>query len=793
MKKKKTILSGKSYTYGLKAAVICLQAVCVLAITVCVLTLGYWTDGTFRLSELGRPFEETTVFLNDVEEVVRRKISCARDEAFFETDGEENLDKGIDIRQYVSGVTDSANQNENTTYLLRDLINFYPRTGQLQAAVDRTQTSDNPSDASYDNLVTLASGLETILPASGNSLADTARLSGSPYTKLAEYYSALCTCSDDIYKRYQSYVKEHENPSGESHQEAPGNIRYFAENTTAKTWYTNLQARNCTQARSIVEKTDGLIFLFEGSRTMNIMVADTDRCLNSEAVSKFIDTVFLGPNERVLIAFEDSYPVGDSIHEDYISYQSREPIAIGSLVIGILAALMLAILVVIGLRMAGRSDRRTLMEENSFDRIPAEIAIGITLIVILAWYYLIKSARGYLPFFRPGYEKVYWSALVVGEYLLLYAALLSIARRHKHGDLASNTVFYTLLRVSRQVITARVTSRKLIVVWLLFIVANFFLLRFFGAAGIVIVLVMDLALLLYLLRDQIGKLSVRQGLREISKGKLDYKIDEHGLTGDSLEMARAVNEMGDGLQEAVASMVKNERLKAELITNVSHDLKTPLTSVVNYVDLLKRLNLKDERAREYIEVLDHKSQRLKSLITDLIDASKISTGNVELEMAPLDFRSMLLMAEGEFEERFEDCGLRVKMNLPRKAVMVVADGSQLYRVLDNLFSNLAKYAKPGTDALICMQEKDGLVEAEFTNTSKDYLDKSGDELLERFVRGDKSRSTSEGSGLGLSIAKNLTELMGGSFHVKAGGYQYSACVAFPAAGYGRAEEAKDRQ
>lgn len=302
MKKKKTILSGKSYTYGLKAAVICLQAVCVLAITVCVLTLGYWTDGTFRLSELGRPFEETTVFLNDVEEVVRRKISCARDEAFFETDGEENLDKGIDIRQYVSGVTDSANQNENTTYLLRDLINFYPRTGQLQAAVDRTQTSDNPSDASYDNLVTLASGLETILPASGNSLADTARLSGSPYTKLAEYYSALCTCSDDIYKRYQSYVKEHENPSGESHQEAPGNIRYFAENTTAKTWYTNLQARNCTQARSIVEKTDGLIFLFEGSRTMNIMVADTDRCLNSEAVSKFIDTVFLGPNERVLIA-----------------------------------------------------------------------------------------------------------------------------------------------------------------------------------------------------------------------------------------------------------------------------------------------------------------------------------------------------------------------------------------------------------------------------------------------------------------------------------------------------------
>lgn len=769
---------------GLKAVMVCLQALCVVIIVVCVTTLGYWTDGTYQLSELGKSFEETSVFLDDVERTVRSKINCRRNEALFEKDGVEDLDKKIDIRQYVSGITDSANQNENTTYLLRDLINFYPKTGQLQAVVDQLDSSDDPGDASFENLVSRTQGLETILPVSGSSLADTARVSGSPYTKLSEYYSSLCQTSSDLYARYQSYRAEAENLHGEAHQEAPGNIWYFVENTTAKTSYSNLNAKNCSEARSIIEKDEEKQFLFEGSRTMNIMVADTERCMNTAAISKFIDTVFLGANERVLIAVTSGYPVGDSVHEDYVAYQTREPITIGSMVLGTFAVLLLIVLFVLSLLVTGRPDREFLLDENWFDRIPLEIAAGIALVAAIVFYYLLNGLNRRSTLFPAGHDRRYLAALCVGEYLIFLSLFSSIARRRKHRTLAVNTVLYTLVRVSRQVITAKVTSRRLFVVYTLFILANFLFLRFFGAAGIVIVIVMDLALLLYLMRDQIGKLSVRQGLREISKGRLDYKIDEHGLTGDSLEMAKAVNEMGDGLQKAVDSMVKNERLKAELITNVSHDLKTPLTSVINYVDLLKRLDLQDIHAKEYIEVLDHKSQRLKSLINDLIDASKISSGNVKLDMAEIDLRSMLLMAEGEFEERFEDAGLTVKLDLVKAPARIMADGSQLYRVLDNLFSNIAKYAKKGTEVKISMAVSDGFVNASFANVSGQYLEKSGDELLERFVRGDKARGSSEGSGLGLSIAKNLTELMGGKFEVKAEGYEYTAWVTFPAAGAG---------
>ena len=150
--------NSRQYSMGLKTGIACLQALCVAIITVCTLTVGYWTDNTYNLEELGRPFEETSIFLNDVERIVRAKINCTRNEALFETDGEEDLRRKIDIRQYVAGVSDTANQNENTTYLLSDLINFYPNTGALEEIVEKLDNSENPSDASYDNLASLASG-----------------------------------------------------------------------------------------------------------------------------------------------------------------------------------------------------------------------------------------------------------------------------------------------------------------------------------------------------------------------------------------------------------------------------------------------------------------------------------------------------------------------------------------------------------------------------------------------------------------------------------------------------------
>ena len=245
-------------------------------------------------------------------------------------------------------------------------------------------------------------------------------------------------------------------------------------------------------------------------------------------------------------------------------------------------------------------------------------------------------------------------------------------------------------------------------------------------------------------------------------------------------MAEAVNEMGDGLQEAVDSIVRSERLKAELITNVSHDLKTPLTSIINYVDLLKREDLQNEKAREYVDILDRKSQRLKSLISDLIEASRINSGNVELDMVELDLRAMVQMAAGEFEDRFEELGLKVVFEeaVPGQKLMIQADGSQLWRVLDNLLSNIVKYAKENSQVKIALRSEDGTALAVFENESSEELLKSGEELEERFVRGDGSRST-EGSGLGLSIAGSLTQLMGGSFQVTTEGLVFRAQLQFP--------------
>ena len=227
---------------------------------------------------------------------------------------------------------------------------------------------------------------------------------------------------------------------------------------------------------------------------------------------------------------------------------------------------------------------------------------------------------------------------------------------------------------------------------------------------------------------------MREGLYQISQGKLDYRIDTKAMTGESLEMSLAVNEMGEGLQKAVDSMVKNERLKAELITNVSHDIKTPLTSIINYVDLLKREELQNERAREYIRVLDQKSQRLKQLTEDLIEASKISSGNIELHMTELNLGQMLRQAYGECSERLEESQLEMEISMEKEPVVIRADGRQLWRVFENLFGNMAKYAMPGTKARLEMKRGQEGVEILFRNICRQKLQMSADELQERFVR-----------------------------------------------------------
>ena len=273
-----------------------------------------------------------------------------------------------------------------------------------------------------------------------------------------------------------------------------------------------------------------------------------------------------------------------------------------------------------------------------------------------------------------------------------------------------------------------------------------------------------LALLALAIVFQLQYRRVREGIRRIGAGDPAAQVDLEGLYGDLRRAAEELNQIQAAVQLAVEKQLKSERLKTELITNVSHDIKTPLTSIVNYVDLLKKQEVQDETAREYIDVLDRQAARLKKLIEDLLEASKASTGNISVDLVPLDAAELIKQVVGEYTDRLREKGLEVRLSLPEHEVMVMADGKLLWRVFDNLLGNVHKYSQPGTRVYVDLQEKEGRMIALFRNISEYSLNISGDELMERFVRGDSSRHT-EGSGLGLSIARSLMELMKGSFSI----------------------------
>lgn len=275
-------------------------------------------------------------------------------------------------------------------------------------------------------------------------------------------------------------------------------------------------------------------------------------------------------------------------------------------------------------------------------------------------------------------------------------------------------------------------------------------------------------------------MKIQQALELISTGALDTKLDVSEFHGQEKEVAEAVNHIRDGLMESVNESLKNEKLKADLITNVSHDIKTPLTSIVNYVDLLKRENLGNENARNYIRILDEKSQRLKQLTEDLVETSKITSGNVKLDMQKIDMAELLYQTGGEFNERFEARNLTIVTKIPNKSMYIYADGRQLYRSLENLYTNAAKYALENTRVYVELSNNDNKAVFTIKNVSKNELDIVSDgkvDLTERFVRGEKSRTT-EGSGLGLSIAKNLTTLMGGKFEINVDGDLFIATIEY---------------
>lgn len=270
---------------------------------------------------------------------------------------------------------------------------------------------------------------------------------------------------------------------------------------------------------------------------------------------------------------------------------------------------------------------------------------------------------------------------------------------------------------------------------------------------------------------------LKSGAESIAAGDYNTRVSNQYLVLDFKDTADTLNHIQDGMNVAVESRMKSERLKTELITNVSHDLKTPLTAIVSYVDLLRKEPVGSEAAGEYLEVLTRQSARMKKLIEDLVEASKASTGNISIQLSALDMGMMLDQSLGEYNERLTAAGLIPVLHLPEEPVMVQADGRLLWRIFDNLLGNCVKYAMPGTRFYATLTA-DACARVTFRNISRDPLDISAEELMERFVRGDSSRHT-EGSGLGLSIAKSLTESMGGTFSLDVDGDLFKATLTFP--------------
>lgn len=350
---------------------------------------------------------------------------------------------------------------------------------------------------------------------------------------------------------------------------------------------------------------------------------------------------------------------------------------------------------------------------------------------------------------------------------LLVLTVLSFAVRVKLGKWWRNSVIYCffakLMGLCRKIWKNIGIFWKAMIIPVIFCVIEiFFGFCAAGAEAWVVLLAVFfnglLGMIFFIMAIQFYKL--QEGSRMIAEGNLRHKIDTTRMFWEFKKHADNLNRIGDGMSHAVDERMKSERFKTELITNVSHDIKTPLTSIINYVDLLERTDVSDETAKEYLEVLERQSARLKKLIEDLIEASKASTGNLSVNMEKLEANVFLTQILGEFEGKIANAGLELIINKPQEEIPILADGRHLWRIVDNLMNNICKYAQPCSRVYINLEQTSDKTLLTFKNMSKYALNITSDELMERFVRGDSSRNT-EGNGLGLSIAKSLMELMDG--------------------------------
>ncbi len=594
-----------------------------------------------------------------------------------------------------------------------------------------------------------------------------------PYGKTDEtpsgYTSMPYGKTDDMRgEKYKQYKLEFDDGSSNFY------YWYFQGNecyTNVEQEYTKEEAVRQAKKWGSYLYYDDVAISFQGN------ISHLDRDLNYGILRLFSCG---GTGGALIVAVDESLPKEDIFSEAKHVYETYFPWVELGVFVAILASMGFVLCMIYITLATGRNGDDSSIRLYRIDYLPAELQF-LVFIVLVTGLVAFRAKLGSQTFGISSMLILTGTLVFLSDAVLL-TLYMSVVRKIKADIFISCSLASRAMRILKKSMNKRYMGNRIILQFMICGSAELFLTREFFAKGnawaMVGILIIFVYLLFYFLQQTAQRKKLIEGILEIGSGNLDYKFDLVEFSGDYRELADKINGIGQGLSNAVEENLKNERLKTELITNVSHDIKTPLTSIINYIDLIKMEGTRNEKLENYVEILEKKSQRLKQLTEDLVEISRISSGNITLDMQPINMVELICQTGGEFNEIFEDMGLTIITRLPQEPVMILADGNRIWRIVQNLYNNVAKYALKDTRVYVELKENDGNAEFSIKDISAHQIHKMPQDLSERFVRGDESRGT-EGSGLGLSIARNLAYMMGGTFDIQLDGDLFTASITFP--------------
>lgn len=626
-------------------------------------------------------------------------------------------------------------------------------------------------------------------------------------------YQELCenvkSAAENLAYNYNEYIDYQDYYSMEN-----SNVRYLITKTVGDDvqYYSNME-EGSSYRDTIMERMEE--FSESGSSTGNMyekyiyyspseMIYETNTTIAESTVRKILQEYDYAYPEtvKIWINVDTSYPVRDAFTQgaEYLPYLWQWA-AVFLIAMILYLVLFFYQTAVTGRYMDKEGNRYTKL--TPFDKVPTEaailIAVGVAILVI--WVLIVVTELAGvditdMAYCREAIHEEWFKALILGSVFVADVAFTfffySLVRRIKARTLWKNSYLHRLFCRAKKFAWNVYDNGSVVVrTWVpycIFLGCNLFMVLWSIRSGNLLILfiaaIIDILIGILIYKDTRERQGIVKGIEIIAGGEVDHQIDTEDLHGDNLTLANSVNSIGKGIKDAVEISMKDERMKADLITNVSHDIKTPLTSIINYVDLLKREQVDSEKAQNYIRVLDEKSQRLKQLTDDLVEASKITSGNISLNFERINLTELMNQTIGEFSEKFEEKGLTTVMNVNTQEAVIEADSRRIWRVMENLFNNIFKYAMTGTRVYVSIDRKENApddIVISIKNISATPLNCNAEELTERFIRGDVSRTT-EGSGLGLSIAKNLTEAQRGIFEIQLDGDLFKVILTFKTAG-----------